>query len=325
MSSSPTGPSFSTLSLASAHPFLTLLSLILLTCLFTRLSSSYRYHNPSSPHSVRTLPYSLPYLGHAPQFGLGVQAYLIALARAHPHLPSWALHVAGQKFNFVLAPSLARQILNAAATVLTGDEATCDFLTKFFGDGGRTREVDGGLAWGLNHRTFNLLVREPWLGAASGGLVVGIGGRVPRLVGVGGGGRVKVEVEGKGDGLGRELTSWEKSGNVVRGDGYADADLLPLLRTLIGEVALAALMGRKFLEKHPGFLEDMWAWDERFKMYLAGVPTWMPGLRGATKARTRMLEALAGFLDVLNGHVEGVGVAAEWGGLEDVSQVMFER
>ncbi|KAF1980893.1 cytochrome P450 [Aulographum hederae CBS 113979] len=228
----------------------------------------------------------------------------------------WALNIANQKFNFITAPSIAKTVLGLPSSVASGDESTNYFLEAFFGDGGATRRMPQEAVWNLNHKTFNMLVRDPWLGRATEGIVRGLKERVGELV----------TLQGKGEGKGAvDCKSWEKTANPTSFPDHVEVDLLPLIRTFVSEIAGPTLLGHAFFENNPSFLEDMWLWDSKFSLYLSRMPGWAPGLREATKARKRMLDAFEEYLDVLVEHRRGTNSRERWNDLGDVSSVMFER
>ena len=212
----------------------------------------------------------------------------------------------------VMSPSIAKQVLNQRATNSHG--MTLYVMEKFFGDGGGIRKVDQELLWGTVHKQLYQLMREPFLSNAIAITVRAIEERTPNLI------SYSESIV--------DQTVWERSAELLPVAGATpsvEASLFPLMRNFVGDLASSVLMGHNFMENNPTILQDLWDWDNKFNLYLLGLPSWMPGLAKASQARHRFIDAVQEHQEALYAMLDGRDPGNRWSDLSDVSNIMVDR
>lgn len=311
----------------SQHPLLSLLAIFLATCLTTRILSGIRFHAASakqsvssqSPHAVPILPYWIPWLGHGIPFALGGTAYLSEQTRSLGSESSiYALFMANSKHNVVTIPSMARQILLDRHTPISMDSLVYRVMDKFWDDRGTIKAIDHGLLWGTCHPVLVGMLRETFVTTAIKATVEALEERTFNLV--------------SGSESLVDHSIWEREGKVEvisggRGDRTftAEASLFPLMRNFVGDIASTVLMGRNFMENNPDILRDLWEMDTRFNLFLAGTPSWFPGMIRPSQARERIIDAVEEHHHALFKYIDGKDPGSRWSDMSDVSSVMVDR
>lgn len=125
---------------------------------------------------------------------------------------------------------------------------------------------------------------------------------------------------------------WEQSGFVdlvpssPSSEPVVEANLMGLMRDMMGHVSVPALFGRAFLENFPDVLQNLYAMDLGLNWFLMGVPRWLP-IPPATRAhiaRKKLLDSIAAFHVALDKALDGRGDAM-WGDMDDVSETLLKR
>ncbi|KAF8863494.1 cytochrome P450 [Acephala macrosclerotiorum] len=300
---------------AHAAPFLTIFASLALLVTFTRTWTAYakfrEQHNTSpSEKKIPILPYWIPYIGHAPSFAWSFDD-LLAWGRDTSTDGIFGLHLMGSQHNFVLMPSLARQIFLQRPTVLASEDFIHWIHDKYFGDGGAARNL-GTERWRTVHSTFNSLMKEPFLSTATNRTAQLVEERTPRLFTFSSERASQFE--------------WERYARVVPMEkSVVEVDLFALTINFVGDIAGTALMGKAFLDNNPEIMQDLWAFDSGFNALLTGIPHVTRGVAKAKAARSRINAAVGEWnhaaMDMLNGR-ETVG---KWEDLSDVSETMRLR
>lgn len=217
----------------------------------------------------------------------------------------------GSQHNFVLMPSLARQIFLQRPSILTSEDFIHWIHDKYFGDGGAARSL-GSEKWRTVHSSLNSLMKEPFLSTATDKTAQLVEERTPRLFS-----------------LSSERASqfeWERYARAVPMEkSVVEVDLFSLTMNFVGDIAGTALMGKAFLDNNPEIMQDLWTFDSSFNALLTGIPHVTRGLAKAKAARSRINTAVEEWnhaaMDMLNGK-QAVG---KWEDLSDVSETMRIR
>ncbi|EHY55191.1 cytochrome P450 [Exophiala dermatitidis NIH/UT8656] len=337
-----------------SHPWEALVAIITIICLTTRIVSGLKFrraltsnsHQTSRPNTntsgqqstllqtVPTLPYWIPWLGHAISFTTGVTSFLGHQTRLlGTHSGIFALKLGGTKHNIVTIPSLAQQILND----LQPDAPTSmkPFIIRalkyVWADRGSLGTIDPPSAlWGDIHAVMSSMLREKFLGPALKRAVAAVEERTWNLVS---------EAQSPVD-----QSVWEREANVVPISGIdggslspapqhqtqfgglvAEANLHTLIRYFVGDIASTILFGRDFMDNNPRIMQDLWEMDSRFNLFMAGMPGWFPGMRSASMARERVIHAVQEHHDALYRYLDGNDPGYRWTDMSDVSSVIVDR
>ena len=221
----------------------------------------------------------------------------------------------GTKHHFVTTPSVGKEILNLR-TEITNRDFALFFMKNFWGDGGKTSQIDPEPLWKSIHPVLFQLNRDPFLSKALPRTTEAVEDMTVNLVSFNRGFI--------------DQAPWERKANVVIPSGSSDVaevDLYPLIRDFVGHIACNILMGEDFQKNNPDILADLWTLDAKLMVLMGGVPGWLPGLRDATAARIRIVDAVVGhhqaILDMLAGKDAGPLYSDDL--LSDCSRVMVER
>ncbi|KAF9690386.1 hypothetical protein EKO04_011563 [Ascochyta lentis] len=106
-----------------------------------------------------------------------------------------------------------------------------------------------------------------------------------------------------------------------------DVDLARLVRDLTAHVALEVIYGRDFLDRNPGFINDMWIFvDNAFDLLLAGLPRWTPlgPIRVGVDACERIRTALMAYYKRVEQHQLNKPID-QGADMSDVSATVLER
>ncbi|KAL9109583.1 MAG: hypothetical protein Q9227_005763 [Pyrenula ochraceoflavens] len=199
-------------------------------------------------------------------------------------------------------------------SVLSTDALHLYMMKEFFGDEGAMGTMNRD-DWAHDiGRVLHLLMTEPFLSTAVNRTRQQIEEKEPNLV---------TFSESPVDQL-----VWEKRANVLLADSRTptvEADLAPLLKDFVGDVASQVLMGSSFMTNNPNALMDLWEMDGKLNPFMLGVPAWFPGMGPAAAARKRLQTAIQEFGEALDAVEDGRDPGHRWNDMSDVSNVMKER
>ncbi|OAP65729.1 hypothetical protein AYL99_01701 [Fonsecaea erecta] len=317
-----------TLTESIQHPFQTLVAVLFVVCVVTRVVSGLQYRatvqkqaadGSNGPRTVPILPYWIPWIGHAFSFAAGGTDFLTRAARSlGPNASIYALKMAHTKHNVVTVPSIAKQILIDRTSPITMNDFVYHTMKNFWDDRGAIKAMDPDHLWGNVHGVLSGMLRESFVTAAIGGTVDMVAARTWNLVS---GAQSPVD-----------QTIWERQGGVEvlsRGDGdgplVAEADLFPLLRYFVGDIATTVLFGKDFMDNYPNIMPDLWEMDSQFNLFMAGAPSWFPGMSGPAQARERIIQAVQEHHDALFKYLDGQDPGSRWNDMSDVSSVIVDR
>ncbi|PVH95121.1 cytochrome P450 [Periconia macrospinosa] len=124
------------------------------------------------------------------------------------------------------------------------------------------------------------------------------------------------------------LQHWEQYADPIQVSPDAvDVDLARLVRDLTAHVALEVIYGKDFLDRNPGFINDMWLFvDNAFTLLLAGLPRWTPlnPIRMGVAACERIRGALMAYYKRVEQRQRDLPV--DYGAdMTDVSATVLER
>ncbi|KIW18275.1 hypothetical protein PV08_02563 [Exophiala spinifera] len=320
-------------SFLTTHPFLAALTALVALCIITRIfsglelkASTKQRQSRNSPTATPPplLPYWIPWLGHGLNFALGGNDFLTQASKSlGAHGSIFTLWMANSKHHVVTVPGIEKQLISREAP-LTSEPFIYRIMEKFWGDGGSVRATDPAAVWGPIHGALNALMREDFVASALSDTVKALETGTWNLI----------------SGLDSPVdqTIWEREADVQivsrgsRSDNddslfVAEAELWQLMRYFVGEIATTVLMGRDFLQNHPAFMHDLWELDEKFNLFVAGVPGWFPSMAAAAGARERVLAAIADHHDAMFKFLDGgdQDPGSRWADMSDVSPVIVKR
>ncbi|KIV92851.1 hypothetical protein PV10_04115 [Exophiala mesophila] len=311
------------------HPFATAALVLVFICLSTRLITELNYRSTLSKIRsssgatvpVPILPYWIPWLGHGISFAIGGPLWIESFARnLDPASSTFALWMAGSKHNILTSPSSAKQTLLDRNAPLTMEPFVFHIMKHFWDDRGGLKKMDQTALWGDVHKALTIMVRESFVTVAIRGAVEGVQTKTWNLV--------------SGAHSYIDQSVWERSGKVEvisAGDStgtnpfIAEASLHPLLREFVGDIATRVFMGNQFAENNPNILPDLWKTDGHFNLFIAAIPTWLPGMRGATAARERIVDAVQEHHEALGRYLDGQDPGPNYSDMSDVSSVIVNR
>lgn len=314
---------------AIRHPFIAIFSLFTLVCILTRTITGFRYwsavsRNQSSSTTTRNvplIPYWIPWLGQAVPFALNASPFLTKMTRSlGPEGSAFGVYMGGIKNNIITSPSLARQILFDRHAPIQMESFVFYVMKNVWGDQGTIQAIDPAMLWGPIHSALNGMLRESFVSKAIVKTVEEVQTRSWNLVS---GSRSVVD-----------QYVWERSGKVdiISGSDssgskpfIAEANLHFLLRDFVGDIATNVLFGHEFVENNPDILRDLWIMDAKFNKFLAGLPSWWPGMGAAYQARERLLSAVEEHHDALTKYLNGEDPGSQYSDLSDVSSVIVDR
>ncbi|KUJ18102.1 cytochrome P450 [Mollisia scopiformis] len=300
---------------ARTAPFLTASAscalFLILTRLWTGFVKARRQSNTGPPEKqVPILPYWLPYVGHAISFAWSFDD-MLAYGRDITTDGIFGLRIMGSTHNFVLMPSLAKQIFLQRPAALTSDDFIHWIHDKYFGDGGAARKI-GHDNYHAVHQTLTSLMKEAFLKPATDRTAQLVEERTPHMF------TLSTNLASQNE--------WERcAGAVAMEKSAVEVNLFKLTMNFVGDIAGTVLMGKAFLDNNPGIMQDLWTFDSGFNALLTGVPVITRGLTKATNARARINSAVHEWNHAVTNMLDGKEVDAKWNDLSDVSETMRLR
>lgn len=275
----------------------------------------------SGPRAVPILPYWIPWIGHALNFAAGGSDFLSAASRSLGSNGSiYALWMANSKHNVVTVPSMAKQILVDRTSPITMEDFIYYIMKTFWGDRGAIKAIEPGALWGKIHAVLTGMLRESFVSVAIKATVDMVQVRTWNLV--------------SGAASPVDQAIWERQANVEiiskgqQGDGkplVVEANMFPLFRYFVGDIASRVLFGKDFMDNNPNVMPDLWEMDSEFNLFMAGAPSWFPGMSGPVRARERLVKAIEEHHEALFKYLDGEDPGPRWGDMSDVSSVIVDR
>jgi len=225
----------------------------------------------------------------------------------------FAIILGGGKHNVITQPSLVHTILNLR-TEVSSKEFMYYMMEKLWNDHKTSRTVNPDDLWGPIHKALNTLSREPFLSKAVAATVKAVEENTYNLV--------------SSNSSWVDQSVWERSSRITilpGHDAVVEVSLFPLIRDFMGDNATRVLMGKNFMDNYPEFLQDLWDTDDKFILFVLGVPGWLPGMTKADMARERVIEAVTEHHEALFALFDGKDPGSKWDDMSDVSNAAIER
>ncbi|KAF2814025.1 cytochrome P450, partial [Mytilinidion resinicola] len=206
-------------------------------------------------------------------------------------------------------PSLVRQVFAQKAAVLSKEKILYWFMRVAFGDGNAARTEHA--AFHASHKALNLMLKDDFVGEATG--------KTARAVGLKAGSLVTSKANGG-------LEAWEKAGGVTfNADGSADADFYGLAVHYVGQVVIDMLYGKALIGNNPELQKDLWNFDEGVHHLVSSLGAFTAAGRRAKAARKALVKAMEGWHNAMAAVQRGEDPGPEYQELDDVSEVMRLR
>jgi Cytochrome P450 len=207
---------------------------------------------------------------------------------------------------------VTKQILLQRSTI-TANDFVYRVLEKMFGNKGTIRACDPAVIFGKPHQIISELNREPFVSRATERTITQVQELTHNLVSF--------------SPSWVDQSPWERVANVSvdPSANVAEANLFPLIRYFVGEIACGILMGQDFMNNNPNVLADLFTIDGSFNKFLAGFPWWFPGMAPAYQARSRFVQAVREHQEALYAVRDGRDPGSCWSDMSDVSNVMVDR
>jgi hypothetical protein len=202
-------------------------------------------------------------------------------------------------------------------TVLGFKDGGWFVATRFFGIPTITKNKYYNAWQGIMDCAHHCLMKEPYLSQSMKATVEGLQRNVPKMISF------------KSNPLYQH--PWERISNCQRATcdppAAVDADLLALMRDMMGAVSLPALYGRTFAENYPNILQDVYDMDAGMPFLLMGLPEWapIPKAQKAYEARARIWAASNELQEALDAITVGQDPGPRWQNLDDVSELIKRR
>lgn len=305
----------------AGHAYLALIPAFGLLCLAVRITTGLRFWRQrgsatgSGLHVIPIVPYWIPWVGHGLSFAIGAVPYLQSVSRRMGHkCAAYGLWMGNTKHNFILAPSIAKQVITDRKAPVNMDAWTYYVHEQVFLDGGDLKAMHPHAVKGPIAQAVHNMVRETFVNKAVVAMVADVERMATDLI------------SGKPP---AEQSSWELSGRVrvleTNPRMRWEVSLNPLMRDFTSDIMARTLLGKGFMRKNPGVVKDIWALDDKIITFMAKTPAWMPIVREAAAARKRLLQGLAEFHDAYTRYLQGEDPGEGWGDMSDVSIVMHDR
>lgn len=303
------------------HPLWSLLPAFGVFCLVVRILTevNFRKHRTSAAKGavqiVPLLPYWIPWVGHALSFAVGAVPYLQSVSRfMGDKTAAYALLMGNTRHNFILSPSIAKQVINDRKSPVNMDAWTYYVHKHVFKDGGDLEVMHPHSVKGPIAQAVHNMVKDAFVTKGIKVMVADVERMASDLI------------SGKPV---AEQPSWELSGRVRilerKPKMVAEVSLNPLMRDFTSDIMARVFLGKDFMKNNPSVVKDLWTLDDKIISFMAQAPTWLPNMRAATEARERLLNALIEFHEAYTLYLEGKDPGSKWGDMSDVSTVIHDR
>lgn len=312
---------------AVAHPILALLS-ILSTWLVVRYLNSVRLrrkllwerNTSSQPVLSPRIPSVIPQVGHFISNIIYGQGYYSSLIRQYPTCSVLTLPVMGSTHHVVVGPSLAHQVFTNPKVTgkFSGETFFFDLAERFFGDNQKIfRNMDKNI---LRHHITDAVhgfQRELFLNPGMRELNDSVSSRILKLTSF--------------ESLPEKQELWERAADVQISKASPQTNsqpsvvvrLHPLLRDIVGLIAINIILGPDFLRNFPNVLVDLFQVDESLLLFLSNLP--LPALRSPKKARERVLAAIREHHYAYYRYTQGQDAGPRWPNIRQISNVVADR
>ncbi|EEH21297.1 hypothetical protein PABG_03528 [Paracoccidioides brasiliensis Pb03] len=301
----------------SDSPFELLIASVILLCIITRICSDVRsrYRNIQTSESWRpkTIPYWIPYFGHALSLGLRRRS-LLEHARDNTAEPAFSLYVCGKRHNIITSPSLAKSLLVEKKSSISPNSFVSHVMEHAFGARRSSRKLNRA-AFDAECRSMEFQMQEPHASDCSRATIREIERNMPNMLSF-----CRSIVD---------QSFWERMSrvSVVSGDGnnrVCEVNLYSLVRNFVAVTTVTTIMGGDFMEALPNTPDDLWKFNGNFNAIVLGIQRFVPfpGLPTSYRSRRRLLQGMEAFHSAFeiaeNGHDPGF----DWREMDSVSEFM---
>ncbi|KAF2028404.1 cytochrome P450 [Setomelanomma holmii] len=304
-----------------SSPFLSLTCIVLFISIITRIitgvrSSIAQNNNDAASKTPNRIAYWLPWVGSALSFVRDIEG-TISRDRDISGDGIFSYRIGAGKYYVVNMPSLVQQVFAQRGNVLNKQRTLEWFMKTAFNDKFSTR--DEHEAFHGHHNALNLMLKEDFINEATS--------KTARAVEIEAGKLVTSAPWLYPDQEGKALELWEEAGKVkFNTDGTFEANFYALIVNYMGQIVIDMLWGKALIQNHPNLQQDMWDFDEGvhhiITKFLANVTA---AGRRAVAARERLTIAMREWHLAVAAKQAGRLPGAQWGALEDISEVMQDR
>ncbi|PGG98130.1 hypothetical protein GX51_06979 [Blastomyces parvus] len=317
----------STLSLAreSAVEFVSesylkiIIACAIIVCIITRAYSGFRSHfrgsNADKIWRPKTLPYWIPYFGHAFSLGFRRQNLLEHALDTTPE-PVFSLYICGRRHNIITSPSLAKALLVEQKSSIMSNAFTAYVMERVFGAPKSTRNLNRA-EFDAQCRSMEFQMQEPLASDCSSVIIQKIEQNMPNMLSF-----CSSIVD---------QYLWERMSTIsLVGDGddqVCEVNLYTLVRSFVSVTVMTAVMGEDFMEALANTPDDIRKFNNNFNAIALGIQRWIPfpGLPTSYRSRRRLLHGMAAFHSAFvvaeNGHDPGF----DWRQIDEVSEFMQDH
>ncbi|PGH33004.1 hypothetical protein GX50_04219 [[Emmonsia] crescens] len=306
----------SVVELLSESYFKILIASAILLCIITRTYSGFRSRsrdtNAGEIWRPKTLPYWVPYFGHALSFGL-CRRNLLEHARDNTPEPVVSLYVCGRRHNIITSPSLAKALLAEEKSSTSSDAFTNYLMERVFGARESTRKLPRA-DFEAQCRSMEFQMREPLASDCSSVTIRQIERNMPNMLSF-----CSSVVD---------QSLWERMSTISLvgddNDQVCEVNLYTLVRNFVAVTVTTAIMGGDFMEALPNTPDDIRKFNNNVNAIALGIQRWVPfpGLPTSYRSRRRLLQGMAAFHSAFeiaeNGHDPGF----DWRQIDEVSEFM---
>ncbi|KAK2770627.1 hypothetical protein FQN53_005411 [Emmonsiellopsis sp. PD_33] len=297
--------------LLSGLSFEVFLAFLLIVCIITRtysgFRSSFRSVQPGEARVARTIPYWIPYIGHALSFGLWRRG-LLENARDNTAEPVFGLYICGRKHNMITSPSLAKGLLEQESSI-SAESFANRVMERVFGGRRRARKLNRA-DFIQNCDSMEFQMKEPHASESSSATIREIKRNIPNLLSF-----CPSIVD---------QALWERMSKVALIDASSrvcEVNLFALVRNFVAINTMTAIMGSDFMEALPNTADDLWKFNNKFNPMAMGIQRWIPfpGLITAYRSRRRLLQGMEAFHSAFTVAEDGHDPGFDWREMDEVS------
>lgn len=307
--------------IASASTLLIILiSIALITRALTSRSSPIQ---KGATNPVLSIPYSIPFFKHA--FSLLFNSSFLESARDASHYGIFSVAAGPFSANIITDPDLVTAVMQQREANVQFFPIAWKIMRNIFGvKSGRKRAARWEAAWSpLHSAVVTNMMREPHIGKMVDRVIEKIERAVPSMISF---------TDNPID-----QQPWEKAADISIYPSKVPEvylNLSELMRHLLGELSIPALLGDRFLEKYPNTVENIFTMDDGFMYLAAGVTRFfpVPKVIRAYMARRELIRSMVDFDTALETTLDGKNPGSDvstgiwdWGEMDDVSDLITER
>ncbi|OAT11108.1 hypothetical protein BDBG_06069 [Blastomyces gilchristii SLH14081] len=271
--------------------FKIIIACAILVCIITRTYSGFRScfrgTNADEAWRPKTLPYWVPYFGHALSLGF-CRRSLLKHARDTTPEPVFSLYICGQRHNIITSPSLAKALLAEQKSSIVPNAFATYAMERVFGAPKSTRKLNRA-EFDAQCRSMEFQMQDPLASDCSSATIQKIEQNMPNMYTF-------------------LLECCRSSGTLC-----CNCD--------------DGIMGEDFMEALPNTPDDIRKFNNNFNAIILGIQRWVPfpGLPTSYRSRRRLLHGMAAFHSAFavaeNGHDPGF----DWRQIDEVSEFMQDH